>query len=417
MALLRPSPAFFRSVPLRLRGVRRGFLTLENARASVLLSTECREIFVTTPATAEVRKTALNAIHRTLGAKMVNFCGWDMPLEYSGILSEHMATRTRAGLFDVSHMGEIEIRGPRALDLVQWVTCNDAARLSPGQAQYSGLMTPNGTFVDDLLVHKISDARYLLCVNAGNQDADFAHIASQNSFGAEIENAGPRYSQLALQGPRALEILESLAPQTPVALRALRYYHFTFGKLVDVECLMARTGYTGEDGFELYFDPAHSETLWNDLMRAGEPFGLVPCGLGARNTLRLEAGMCLYGHELDDTTTPWEAGLAWICKLEKGRFLGRDALALQKESGVTRRLAGFEMLDRRIARDGYTISVAGREAGRVTSGGPAPYLKKNIGMAYVPATSSALATPIEIGIRGELVPARVVGLPFYKRSK
>ena len=372
---------------------------------------------MTTPATAEIRKTALNAIHRSLGAKMVNFCGWDMPLEYSGILAEHLATRTRAGLFDVSHMGEIEIRGPHALDLVQWVTCNDAAKLAAAQAHYSGLMTESGTFVDDLLVHKISDARYLLCVNAGNQDRDFAHIASHNRFGAEIENAGPRYSQLALQGPRALEILESLAPQAPIAPGALRYYHFTFGKVSGAECLIARTGYTGEDGFELYFDPEYSEKLWNDLVRAGEPFGLVPCGLGARNTLRLEAGMCLYGHELDETTTPWEAGLAWICKLEKGRFLGSDALAQQKERGVERKLAGFEMLDRRIARDGYTVSVAGREAGRVTSGGPAPFLKKNIGMAYVPPVLSALGTEMEIGIRGEPVPARVVPLPFYKRPR
>jgi len=372
---------------------------------------------VTTPATAEIRKTALNAIHRNLGAKMVNFCGWDMPLEYSGILAEHLATRTHAGLFDVSHMGEIEIRGPHALDLVQWVTCNDAAKLAPGQAQYSGLMTESGTFVDDLLMHKISDERYLLCVNAGNQDRDFAHIASHNRFGAEIENAGPRYSQLALQGPRALEILERLSPKAPIAPGALRYYHFTFGKVSGAECLIARTGYTGEDGFELYFDPEHSEKLWNDLLRAGEPFGLLPCGLGARNTLRLEAGMCLYGHELDETTTPWEAGLAWICKLEKGRFLGSDALARQKERGIERKLAGFEMLDRRIARDGYTVSVAGREAGRVTSGGPAPFLKKNIGMAYVPPESSALGMQIEIGIRGEPAPARIVPLPFYKRPR
>jgi aminomethyltransferase len=392
-------------------------LTPKNTRASFVFSTERREIFVTTPATAEIRKTALNAIHRSLGAKMVNFCGWDMPLEYSGILAEHLATRARAGLFDVSHMGEIEIRGPHALDLVQWVTCNDAAKLAPGQAHYSGLMTESGTFVDDLLVHTISDERYLLCVNAGNQDRDFAHIARHNRFGAEIENAGARYSQLALQGPRALQILERLAPEAPIAPGALRYYHFTFGRVSGAECLIARTGYTGEDGFELYFDPEYSEKLWNDLLRAGEPMGMIPCGLGARNTLRLEAGMCLYGHELDETTTPWEAGLAWICKLEKGPFLGSDALARQKEQGVERKLAGFEMLDRRIARDGYTVSVAGCEAGRVTSGGPAPFLKKNIGMAYVPPVSSALGTQMEIGIRGEPVPARVVPLPFYKRPR
>jgi aminomethyltransferase len=369
---------------------------------------------VTTLATAELRRTPLYATHRRLGARMVNFGGWEMPLEYSGILSEHLATRTRAGLFDVSHMGEIEIRGPRALDLVQWVTCNDAAKLAPGQAQYSGLMTERGTFADDLLVHKISDTRYLLCVNAANQDADFAHIASQNSFGALAENAGARYAQLALQGPRALQILEHL---TPVALDALRYYHFIFGKVSGVECLIVRSGYTGEDGFELYFDPEHAEKLWSDLLGAGEPFGLVPCGLGARNTLRLEAGLCLYGNELDETTTPWEAGLGWICKLEKGRFLSSDALAEQMRRGVGRKLVGFEMLGQRIARDGCPVLIAGRDSGRVTSGGPAPFLKKNIGMAYVPPESAAVGTEIEINIRGQAAPARIVALPFYKRPK
>jgi aminomethyltransferase len=367
---------------------------------------------VTTPASAALRKTALHDIHSNLGAKMVNFCGWEMPLEYSGILSEHEAVRTRAGLFDVSHMGEIEVHGPGALDLVQWVTCNDAAKLTICQAQYSGLMTDRGTFADDLLVHKISVTRFLLCVNAGNQDRDFEHIVSQNRFDAQVENVGSHYSQLAIQGPRAKEILERL---TPAALDSIHYYHFAFGSVSGTDCLIARTGYTGEDGFEIYFGPESSETLWNDLLDAGKSAGLIPCGLGARNTLRLEAGLCLYGHEIDETNTPWEAGLGWICKLEKGPFLGSDVLAKQRQMGVERKLAGFEMLDKRIGRDGYPVRIAGRDAGRVTSGGPAPSLKKNIGMAYVPPESSVVGTGIEIGIRGQWAPARIVALPFYKR--
>ncbi len=367
-----------------------------------------------TSATVELRKTALNSVHRRLGAKMVNFGGWDMPLEYSGIIAEHQAVRTRAGLFDVSHMGELEIHGRNALQLVQWVSCNNAAKLNVGQAHYSGLMTSRGTFVDDLLVHKISDTHYLLCVNAGNQDDDFQHVVANNKFDAEVEDAGPRYSQLAIQGPRAAEILQTL---TTALLDAIRYYHFTFGKVSGVDCLIARTGYTGEDGFEIYFAPEYSEKLWADLMQAGESAGMIPCGLGARNTLRLEAGMCLYGHEIDDTTTPWEAGLAWICKMEKAPFLGSDALAQQKQSGLPRRLIGFEMLDKRIGRDGYPVLIAGHEAGKVTSGCPAPFLKKNIGMAYVPPAKNTVGAEIEISIRGQAAPARIVAPPFYKRPQ
>jgi aminomethyltransferase len=369
---------------------------------------------VNTSATVELRKTALNSVHRRLGAKMVNFGGWDMPLEYSGIIAEHQAVRTRAGLFDVSHMGELEITGPDALKLVQWVSCNNAAKLIVGQAHYSGLMTSCGTFVDDLLVHKFSDTHYLLCVNAGNQDADFQHIVANNRFDVAVENAGPRYSQLAIQGPRATEILQKL---TPASLDTIRYYHFAFGKVSGVDCLIARTGYTGEDGFEIYFAPAHSDRLWTDLLQAGESAAMIPCGLGARNTLRLEAGMCLYGHEIDDNTTPWEAGLAWICKMEKAPFLGSDALAQQKQAGLPRKLVGFEMLDKRIGRDGYPVLIGGQDAGRVTSGCPAPFLKKNIGMAYVPPSSNAVGTEIEISIRGQAAPARIVALPFYKRPQ
>ena len=369
---------------------------------------------MTSPTTTQLRKTALNAAHRRLKAKMVNFGGWDMPVEYSGILAEHMATRTAAGLFDVSHMGEIEVFGERALDLVQHVTCNDASKLAIGQAHYSGLMTEQGTFVDDLLVHKISDKHYFLCVNAGNQDQDFEHIRAHNRTDAQIENAGGRYSQLAIQGPKALGILQRL---TDVPLDSISYYHFTFGDVDGVDCLIARTGYTGEDGFEIYFAPEHSEKLWSDLLEEGSSHGLLPCGLGARNTLRLEASMCLYGHEIDDTTTPWEAGLGWICKPDKGEFLGREVLVRQKQQGVERTLVGVEMQDRLIARDGCLISIAGQQAGRVTSGSPAPFLKKNIGMAYVPPAFKAPGTEITVEIRAHQAPARIVPMPFYKRAK
>jgi len=349
---------------------------------------------------------------------MVNFGGWDMPIEYSGIISEHMATRTAAGLFDVSHMGEIEVRGPDALALVQSVTSNNAAKLADGHAQYSGLLNDRGGFVDDLLVHRISESHYLLCVNASNQDGDFEYIRARNRFGgAEIENAGERYSQLALQGPKALEILAPLVSASTTQLGALRYYQFTFGVVNGIECLIARTGYTGEDGFELYFAPEHSEALWNALLEAGRAVGLLPCGLGARNTLRLEAGMRLYGHELDETTTVWEADLGWICKLDKGEFVGRKALVEQKARGIERTLVGFEMIGRQIARDACGVSIAGVAAGRVTSGSPAPYLKKNIGMAYVPPAARAAGTEIEIDVRGKLAPARIVPLPFYKRAQ
>jgi aminomethyltransferase len=349
-----------------------------------------------------------------MGAKMVVFGGWDMPVEYSGIIAEHNAVRTAAGLFDVSHMGEIVIHGPGALELVQYVTCNDAARLVDGQVQYSGLMTERGTFVDDILVHRMGPSHYYLCVNAANQDRDYEHILQHNRFGAKVENVGEYYTQLAIQGPRAQQILQRV---TPVKLGELRYYRFTHGTVLGEEALIARTGYTGEDGFEIYFAPQHSEKIWYALLAQGEADGLVPCGLGARNTLRLEAGMALYGHEIDETTTVWEARLDWICKLEKGDFLGRDALIAQKAKGVERTLVGFEMVDRLIARDGYPILAEGKEVGRVTSGAPSPFLRKNIGMGYVPPAISAPGTEIRIGIRQQQAAARIVPLPFYKRAK
>jgi aminomethyltransferase len=373
---------------------------------------------VSTPAKAELRKTSLNSKHRRMNAKMVDFGGWDMPVEYTGILAEHEAVRTRVGLFDVSHMGEIEIRGPKALDLVQHVTCNDASKLAVGQAHYSGLMTPKGTFVDDLLVHKFSDTHYFLCVNASNQDKDYAHIVEHNGehnkFGAAVENAGGRYAQLAIQGPRALELLQRF---TSVQLAPIKYYWFTRSEVDGVKCVIARTGYTGEDGFEIYFAPEFAEKIWDHLIDSGQDLGVVACGLGARNTLRLEAGMALYGHEIDDTTTPWEANLGWICKVDKGEFLGRGVLVKQKAAGVTRTLAGFEMESKLIARDGYTVLEGERAIGTVTSGGPAPHLKKNIGFAYVPPAVNKPGTKIGVAVRMQTAAAKIVSVPFYKRAK
>ena len=360
-----------------------------------------------------LRRTALHAVHKGMGARIVPFGGWEMPLHYSGIVEEHLAVRRRAGLFDVSHMGQIEVRGRDALHLVQHVTSNDAARLAIGQAQYSGLMYPQGTLADDLLVHKLAGDQFLLVVNAANQERDFDWIREQNSFGADARDVSAQYSQLAIQGPEAPSILQKL---TDIDLGAIGYYRFARGAVDGAECLLARTGYTGEDGFELYFAAAESERLWGKLLEAGREQGLLPCGLGARNTLRLEAGMALYGHEIDETHTPLEAGLGWICKLDKGEFLGRETLLRQKQEGVRRRLVGFEMSEPGIARDGYPVYVAETEVGRVTSGSPAPFLRTNIGLAYLPSELTQMGREIRIGIRKQRIAARIVETPFYKRK-
>lgn len=364
----------------------------------------------------ELKKTALNAIHRKLGGRMVEFGGWDMPVQYSGTIDEHLAVRTAAGIFDVSHMGEVEIIGPQALDLVQYLTPNDAAKLADGQAQYSALLTREGTFIDDILVHRLSAEHYFICVNASNTDKDFAWISSHvERFEATALNTSNKYSQLAIQGPKALQIIQ---PFADVDLSAIKYYRLAHGHIDGVPALIARTGYTGEDGVEIYFAPEASEKIWNKVMEAGTPHGLLPCGLAARNTLRLEAKMALYGHEIDDTTTPWEADLAWIVKADKGDFLGREKL-LEQRNNITRKLVGFEMKDRAIARDGYPVFVGGSETpfSTVTSGSPAPFLKKNIGMTYVPVDQTAVGTGLEIEIRGRRVPAEIVPTPFYKRSQ
>jgi aminomethyltransferase len=360
-----------------------------------------------------LKATALHAIHRRMGAKMVDFGGWDMPLQYSGIIEEHHAVRSAAGLFDVSHMGEIEIHGSGAAALTDYVTTNAVAKLEQGQAQYSGLLYEHGGFVDDILVHKIAGDHYFLCVNASNQEKDYQHILSANRSNTMIELASDRYTQLAIQGPFALATLQKL---TATDLAAIRYYHFVDGQVCDIHARIARTGYTGEDGFEIYFAPEYSERVWSDVLTAGQEFGIKPCGLGARNTLRLEAGMALYGHEIHSTITPFEAGLGWIVKLNKGEFIGRATLARQKEQGVTRRLIGFEMTGRGIGRDDYEVFLDGAPAGWVSSGGPSPTLKKNIGMCYLPADRANLGQRIQISIRNQMVDAVTVAVPFYKRA-
>ena len=359
-------------------------------------------------------KTPLNAVHRTSGAKMVDFGGWDMPVEYQGVIEEHRAVRQGVGLFDVSHMGEIEVRGPQALDLVQHVTVNDASKLKNGQAQYSALLYGHGGFVDDILVHKVGDHDYFLCVNASNQDKDFEHIVANNRFDAVVENAGARYAQLAVQGPLAAGVVRKL---TSADLDAVKRYWFVDGTVSGAPARIARTGYTGEDGWEIYVAPEHAERLWKAILAAGAEFGIQACGLGARNTLRLESAMPLYGHEIHASITPWEAGLDWIVKLEKGDFLGREALVKQKQQGITRKLTGFEMKGRGIARDGYEILANGAWAGWVTSGGPAPALNKNIGMCFLPLPLTGSGNAIEISVRGRGVEAVTVPMPFYKRAK
>ncbi len=365
-------------------------------------------------APSPLKATPLNAVHRSLGAKMVDFGGWDMPVQYSGIIDEHLAVRKAVGLFDVSHMGEIEIYGPEAARLAEFVTTNAVSRLKIGQIQYSGLLYDHGGFVDDILVHKVAEDHIFICVNASNQEKDYEHIRGANRFDAEVEFASERYAQLAIQGPRALAVLQKL---TRLDLSTIRYYWFKDGEVSGTPARVARTGYTGEDGFEIYIAPGEGPRLWNEVMEAGREFGIKPCGLGARNTLRLEAGMALYGHEIHASITPWEANLGWIVKMDKGDFLGREPLARQKEQGVRRHLIGFEMCGRGIARDGYEVLADGAPAGWVTSGSPSPALNKNVGMCYLPVEISTVGRPIQVLVRNQPVDAVTVETPFYKRAK
>jgi len=354
-----------------------------------------------------------------MGGRMVDFGGWDMPVQYpAGTIEEHLRTRNHAGLFDVSHMGEIDVRGSDAIAVVNFLVSNDATKLIDGQAQYSALTTPTGTVVDDLLVYRFAEDRLLLVVNAGTTEKDWEWISAHRPEGtANLKNVSSDYCQLALQGPDALGILQKL---TDVPLADIKYYHFTEGSVDGVPAIVSRTGYTGEDGFEVYAAADKGEQIWNKMLDAGNygsDTGVLPCGLAARNTLRLESAMALYGHEIDENTTLLEANLGWICKLNKGDFIGREALAKQKEEGVRKRLVGFEITDRGIARDGQDVLIADERVGTVTSGSPAPYLKKNIGMAYVPAESAKDGQEIEIDVRGRKVGARIVKTPFYKREK
>jgi len=384
---------------------------------------------VTTPAVsvaAELKKTALNPTHRALKAKMVDFGGWDMPVEYpcpgGGLIAEHLAVRTAVGLFDVSHMGEIQFRGPGALAAVQHITMNDASRLKDGQAHYSALLTPQGTFVDDILVHRLSPNDYLLVVNAGTTGSDLSWIRQQvGSFPSiHISDYSAYYSQLALQGPKALATLQKL---TKTDLGAIKNYWFAYGTVAGVPNVMiARTGYSGEDGFEVYLpaDEGTTVKVWNELLSAGEEFGIRPCGLGARNTLRLEAGMSLYGHEISDTINVLEAGLDRWLKLDKGEFIGRRSLQeLKSNGGPTRKLIGLEMVERGIARDGYSVlSIDGQCVGQITSGSPAPYLKTNIAFALVPAAVSHSGEDVLVQIRpNQTARAKQVPTPFYKRPR
>jgi aminomethyltransferase len=344
---------------------------------------------------------------------MVDFAGWELPVQYAGPIPEHLAVRTRAGIFDVSHMGELEIRGMNAQETLQKLTCNDINRLAISQCQYSALTTPEGTFVDDLLIYRMASDHFFLCVNASNQEKDYQWIRDNAIPNTEVLFRSNDYSQLAIQGPRALEILQ---PLTEIRLAAIKYYWFARGRCAGVEAIVSRTGYTGEDGFEIYFNPAQTEMVWTRIMECGKPFGIEPAGLAARNTLRLEAKLLLYGNDIDETTSVLEADLGWICRLQKGDFIGRHALVRQRESGIQRILAGFEMIERGIARDHYPVEMDGQRVGAVTSGSPAPSLKKSIGLAYLPINNTSIGTEFSIIIRGKAVKAQVVPTPFYRRA-
>ncbi len=372
--------------------------------------------------TPTIRKTALNAVHRHLGAKMVEFNGWDMPVEYpasGGIIAEHNAVRTSVGVFDVSHMGDIRLVGPEALFAVQHLTMNDAVRLAIGQAQYSALLYPQGTFVDDVIVHRLAEFDYLLVINAGTREKDLSWVRDNTRrFDCFVENLSDQYTQIAIQGPNGIRVLQKL---TDADLSAVRFYWVTHGTVCGLaNILIARTGYTAEDGFEIYVPSAESTSamVWNRVLEAGREFGIVACGLGARNTLRLEGKLPLYGHEISESINVWEAGLDRFCKLEKMDFIGRGALEEAKARGVERRLVGLEMMERGIARDGYKVlDSSGKEIGYVTSGSYAPFLKKNIALAYVPLESAAVGGTLKVEIRGQAVAARIVPTPFYQRPK
>ena len=360
-----------------------------------------------------MKRTPLYHSHLELNARMVDFAGWEMPVQYAGTLKEHLAVRTAAGLFDVSHMGQIEIRGSDALEFTQHMTCNDASRLEDGQAQYSALLYPEGTFVDDVVIYRIHARYLLLCVNASNREKDAQWLLEHRHGDVQIRDASDEYAQLALQGPRSREILQRL---TRLELDTLHYYRFTLGRVADADCLVSRTGYTGEDGFELYLSPPEAAKVWDALLDAGKPEGIQPAGLAARNTLRLEVRYPLYGNDIDETTNAWEAGLGWIVDMDQGPFAGRESLFRIRQEGPTRKLVGFEITGRGIARDHDPVLIDGARSSQVSSGSYSPSGKKSIGLVYLPVEKAVPGQEFEIENRRRLLPAVVVKTPFYRRS-
>ncbi len=361
-----------------------------------------------------LRQTPLYDEHLRAGGRMVEFAGWSLPVQFAGVVEEHLAVRRAAGLFDVSHMGEAVVRGPQAQSLLQRLTCNDVARLVPGRAQYTALTTVDGTFVDDLVLYRLADEEFLLVLNAANTSKDLTWLRTHaEGLDVEVLDASADWAQIALQGPRALSILAQFLD----GLTEIRYYGFRRLALLGAECLVSRTGYTGEDGFEIYCPHAAAPAIWRTLISSGAGYGLVPVGLAARDTLRLEARMPLYGNDIDETTTVLEADLGWIAKMDKGDFLGREVLAVQSTQGTRRRLVGFQMQGRSVARAGHRAWFAGVEAGLVTSGSYAPFLERNIGLVYLPTAAAAEGKSFEVELRGRREPAVVVRTPFYRRQR
>lgn len=359
-----------------------------------------------------LKVTPLHAAHEEAGGKMVDFAGWHMPVQYKSTLKEHLAVRSSVGLFDVSHMGQIEVTGPNALEAVQHVTCNDLSRIQDGQAQYTAFLTESGTFIDDVVVYRLGSDRIFICINAANTDKDYAWVRERIGSEAKVSDVSADFAQIAVQGPLSGQVLQSL---TSLDLATIRYYWFQHGQVNGRQALISRTGYTGEDGFEIYLAPEFAEEVWNSLLRNGADAGVVPAGLAARNTLRLEVCFPLYGNDIDESTTPLEAGLGWIVKLKKSSFVGQEALLEQKARGVERKLVGFEMVDRGIARDHYPVYYDGRPFGEVRSGSYGPAIQRNVGLTYLPAEASTVESRFEVEVRGKRLQAKVVKRPFYKR--
>jgi len=384
------------------------------ASVAILLTFVSRDFTQMSESGQTLKRTSIYPLHKELGGKLVDFAGWEMPVSFAGVVEEHFTVRRSAGLFDVSHMGEFEVEGPDAETVLQGLTPNDVSRLADGQAHYSALTTESGCFVDDILVYKKQDERYLVVANAANIEKDFEWIASRAEGDVQLRDVSENFALLALQGPKAKAIL---APLTDVDIEQMKYYRFAYGQVLGEPAMVSRTGYTGEDGFEVMVATELGEKIARGLLENGKSDGLAPIGLAARDTLRLEAKMALYGNDIDDQHSVLEADLGWIVKWKKGDFLGRDALASQKENGLSRKLVGFEMVDRGIARRGYACLVDGESVSSVTSGSVAPFLEKNIGLTYLPIAACEVGTEFAVEIRGRHAKARVVPTPFYKREK